>query len=446
MPYDPLLTMSALNLAVVSLHRITSSRDRLTLEREYTGIINNLRMGEINADPELTSLYQEIVRVIHRGRLRDDLKSEIDAVYSQDKQKSIKDIISGNFAKSYSSNVLLWLGKLAASCAVEYFKTKARAELQQDDQLLRLKSEELDEYSDLQRRLIGASWNLLRKYHLPDSYRLTQNGLDKFYAALQEGTPSKRKRMLKYIAGEFAMYPPYWYYCGMSALESGSHGDAGEYFRKFDDVWRPVLRRDTYKAEALKYRINVLVKPGINERNAGEIMNCLVEMRDNTELEDWANNIYMGMMYFALGHKDKAEECVMCNIDFGYESEVSGRVLAKFESETPPVKFAVPEKVPEHPAQNTEKLSVWGSFMKWLKPESMPVKVSPPQPVPQPVQEVTPKVDARYYRLLNVKTLRGKAEKGDSEAQYHLGLKCEKNAHGTGRPLNRDILTHEKHI
>lgn len=257
MMYDSLLTMSALNLAVVSLHRITSSMDRLTLEREYTSIINNLRMGEINADHELTSLYQEMVRVLHRGRLSDELRRGIDAVYSQDKQKSIKDIISGNVVKSYNSNVLLWLGKLAASCAAEYFKTKAEAELQQDEHLLRLKSEELDEYADLQRRLLGSSWNLLRKYHLSDSYRLTQNGLDKFYAALQEGTPSKRKRMLKYIAGEFAMYTPYWYYCGRAALESGSPDEAGEYFRKFDEVWRPVLRRDPYKAEALKYRINI---------------------------------------------------------------------------------------------------------------------------------------------------------------------------------------------
>ena len=57
--YDPLLTMSALNMAVVSLHRITSSGDRLTLDREYTNIINNIRMGEINDDPELTGLYSE---------------------------------------------------------------------------------------------------------------------------------------------------------------------------------------------------------------------------------------------------------------------------------------------------------------------------------------------------------------------------------------------------
>ena len=46
MEYDPLLTMTALNLAVVSQHRITSTGDRLTLDQEYTGIINNLRIGQ----------------------------------------------------------------------------------------------------------------------------------------------------------------------------------------------------------------------------------------------------------------------------------------------------------------------------------------------------------------------------------------------------------------
>ena len=67
--YDPLLTMSALNMAIVSLHRITSSGDRLILDREYYNIINNLRMSEINPDPELTELYREIVRVIQKADL-----------------------------------------------------------------------------------------------------------------------------------------------------------------------------------------------------------------------------------------------------------------------------------------------------------------------------------------------------------------------------------------
>ncbi|MBQ3693351.1 MAG: hypothetical protein II884_01080, partial [Synergistaceae bacterium] len=114
--YDPLLTMSALNMAIVSLHRITSTRDRLILDREYKNIINNIRMGEINADPELTSLYQEIVRVIHRGRLRDDERRRIEENFSRQKQKSIKEIISGNVFPSLSTSPLEWLVKLAVSC------------------------------------------------------------------------------------------------------------------------------------------------------------------------------------------------------------------------------------------------------------------------------------------------------------------------------------------
>lgn len=115
--YDPLLTMSALNMAIVSLHRITSSGDRLILDREYDNIINNLQMGEINDDPELKELYQEIMRLIHKGRLRDDIRTAISKAASEKKHKSIKEIITGNVLKSFSTNPLKWLGKLAMSSA-----------------------------------------------------------------------------------------------------------------------------------------------------------------------------------------------------------------------------------------------------------------------------------------------------------------------------------------
>ena len=88
--YDPLLTMSALNMAIVSLHRITSSGDRVILDREYHSIINNLKMGEINADPELMTLYDKILEVIQKGKLRDDIRAAIKKDDSEKKQKSIK--------------------------------------------------------------------------------------------------------------------------------------------------------------------------------------------------------------------------------------------------------------------------------------------------------------------------------------------------------------------
>ena len=339
--YDPLLTMSALNMAIVSLHRITSSGDRLMLDREYNSIINNLRMGEINADPALIELYQEIVRVIHKGRLRDDIRTAISKSASERKCKSIREIITGNFLKSFSFNKLRWLGKLAVSSASEYF-TQQKEIQQNNDTVLRLKHDELDEYDELQRKLLGSSWSLLRNYHLPDNYRLTQKALDKFSSAINEPDPSKRNRMLKYLEGDFAMYAPYWFYRAKSSYEAGND-EAGKYFERFGEVWRPVLKRDPYKAEAMKYKIEVLMSSESSQGNAEEVLKCLEEMRANTELEDWANNIFAGMVYFSLGRKDEAEECVMCNIDFEFELEMSGRVLALFEGKS------LPEELPDSP-------------------------------------------------------------------------------------------------
>lgn len=340
--YDPLLTMSALNMAVVSLHRITSSGDRLTLDREYTNIINNIRMGEINDDPELTGLYKEIVRVIHRGRLRDELRSEISESYSSQQKKSIREIITGNVLKSFNTNPLKWLKKLTMSSASEYFETlkeEGRLEQKNEDDNLKLKHEELDEYDELQRSLLGASWSLLRQYHLSDSYRLTQEALVKFSAAIKASDPSKRHRMLKHIEGDFSVYSPYWFYRAKAAHETGHDDEAEKYFAKFQELWRPVLRKDPYKAEAMKFRIEGLMQGGFTLTEKEEIRGCLAEMRANTPLEDWANNIYMGMMYFTLGDKKTAIDCVMPNVDYEYETENSERLIEKFENETLPDKI-----------------------------------------------------------------------------------------------------------
>ncbi|MBQ6418055.1 MAG: hypothetical protein IJJ91_05245 [Synergistaceae bacterium] len=403
--YDPLLTMSALNMAVVSLHRITSSGDRLILDREYDSIINNLRMGEINADPELTSLYQEIVRVIHKGKLRDDIRATINKADSEKKHKSIKEIITGNVLKSFSTNPLKWLGKLAMSSASEYFSQQKETETltqNNNDGQLRLKHDELDEYDELQRKLLGSSWSLLRQYQLPDSYRLTQNALMKFSSAMKEAEPSKRQRMMKYLEGDFAMYAPYWFYRAKAANEAGSDDEAGKYFERFEEVWRPVLRKDPYRAEAMKFRIERLM---VTRDNTAEILKCLSEMRANTELEDWANNIFAGMVYFTLGDKEKAEECVMCNVDFGFECEVSGKVLeymttGKLPPENPDT---IPVKSPEPPKVEPPK------------PKPEPQKVEPPKPKPEP-QKVEPP-----------KQLVGKGTKSTyTEAQYRLGLIFDK--------------------
>lgn len=51
--YDPLNTMSALNMAIVSVNRILMTQDRAVLDWEYENIINRLAVGNIESDTEI---------------------------------------------------------------------------------------------------------------------------------------------------------------------------------------------------------------------------------------------------------------------------------------------------------------------------------------------------------------------------------------------------------
>ena len=62
--YDPQHTMLALNMAIVSIHKIVATQDRIVLDQEYSNIINNLSLGNIEADTDLKELYQSMMDII----------------------------------------------------------------------------------------------------------------------------------------------------------------------------------------------------------------------------------------------------------------------------------------------------------------------------------------------------------------------------------------------
>ncbi|MBQ3399250.1 MAG: hypothetical protein IJG51_10215, partial [Synergistaceae bacterium] len=98
---------------------------------------------------------------------------------------------------------------------------------------------------------------------------------------------------------------------------------------KFAEIWRPVLRNDPYKLEEAKYRIQRLA--GNAEVNREEIRRLLGVIQDNTTAGDWSNNLFAGVVYFLLGDKDEGIACVETNVDFGYETDISGKIIAQMK-------------------------------------------------------------------------------------------------------------------
>ncbi|MBQ4469221.1 MAG: hypothetical protein II917_03675, partial [Synergistaceae bacterium] len=234
--YDPHNTMFALNIAIVSVHKIITAKDRLTLDQEYSTIINKPALGNIESDYEMTGLYSELMNFITGKGIRQEEAKRFQERYNKREQRQIIDALSG--IRAYGGNLWSWLGSLATSCISQYFSYQtAKGELLEglDDELWQLKKEEIEDCNELQVKLLNSSWNLLRQYKLPDEYRLTQESLDGFYKAVNEPDPAKRLRMLRArnIERNFQVYPPYWYYRAKAAQESGDDKESLRCWDKF---------------------------------------------------------------------------------------------------------------------------------------------------------------------------------------------------------------------
>ena len=331
--YDPQHTMLTLNMAIVSIHRILSTQDRIILEQEYQNIIDNLSLGNIESDYDLTTLFQDLMSLITRKRLREEETKIFQSRYDRREQNLLMNTLSG--VRAYGGNLFSWLGSLAVSCASSYFSYQdSKAELAEDLQgdLWKLKREDIEDCNELQERLLNSSWNLLRQYKLPDNYRLVQRNMDDFYRAVNENDATRRLRMLRALEKDFQVYPPYWFYRARAAQEINDNKEAHSSFEKFNEVWRPVLRRDPYKVEAVKFRISEIVNKGnLTDDDKREILGLLEVMRSNTPREDWANNLFAGIAYFLLGEKDTGIEIVETNVDFGYEETLSNALLTEMK-------------------------------------------------------------------------------------------------------------------
>ncbi len=327
--YDPLNTMLTLNMAIVSVHRIVKTKDRIVLEQEYQNIINNLSLGKIAPDSDLIYLYEELMDFMTQKLLNDKQMERFRKRYAQrEKRQFVKSLSS---LRVYAGSLTSFMGSLAVSCVSAYFGyqdaiNEIREEL--EDKLWEISDKEMEDCNELQKRLLKSSWTLLHLYGLPDEYRLAQDGMDDFYEAVRQPDASQRLRMLRSLEGEFGLYPPYWFYRGKAAQDAKDAEEERRCFDRFDEVWRPVLRRDPYKLEVVKYRIEKMMDPKSKEKwDTNAIAEQLKTLLQNAPRSDWSSRLFAGIAYFQLGRKEEGMDCVYANIDYGHEKDVSGHIL-----------------------------------------------------------------------------------------------------------------------
>ena len=333
--YDPMNTMLALNMAIVSVNRIVSTQDRAVLDQEYNRIISQLALGNIESDQEMTGLYRRLMSVITNKGLRQEEARRIRESYDRAERQQVKEALRK--IRADGDSLLEACANLAVSCVSSYLDYQDSADRLReglDGQLWPLTQEEIKECDELQSQLLESTWSLLRQYNLPDASRLDRDNIKHFFQALQEPKADVRFRLLRRLEERFRDYPPYWVYRVRAARESGDAGDVQRGLEEFDKTWRPVLREDPYKVEAAKFRVlQYFSKAGtLTEQEKQEIRPQLDTIQKYMPPDDWANNLFLSVAHYALGEREKAIDCVTANIGLKTETELSGVLLEQLKA------------------------------------------------------------------------------------------------------------------
>ena len=353
---DPLNTLDAINHAIVSIYRVERNPSQAIVEEEYDDIINNVAWGNITADPELLNLFTEMMNAYTENRLdakdREMLRKlyevqvnraflevkPIEHIKNEAKQNTAREVVENfsifNPASWIGSGVRAGLGYGEYQIALqanERMRQQAKGQEQEYMQQLVSGEWELDKakirrFNQLKTSLLNAAWPLLNRYNLPDQARITESDLDAFYSFGSEKDVTKAIRMGERLKETFSQFAPYWFYLGAFYLDKGEVKKARECFEKFEEVNRPIQRKDTYAAANARYKIFTLDK---NETREARRLLDIIEKQSLPS--DWNNILFAALQNYQLGDKNKAEELLYQNIDRGFNAPLNEEILTQIK-------------------------------------------------------------------------------------------------------------------
>ena len=347
---DPLNTLDALNRAIVSIYRVERSPSKVTVDEEYDDIINNIAWGNIAPDLELMDLFTNMMGAYTENRLEEKDRELLRRQYEVQVNRAFLEVkptshvateVAANTARDVanSGGFLSLLGNVAsggfelarALQANERVRMQARGQ-EQEYMTQRMAGEwELDKarirrFNELKASLIRAVWSLLTKYDLPDEYRLTENNLNSFYDFISEKDVLKAIRMGKRLEGNFARYAPFWFYLGAFYMDAGKIAEARKCFDKFEEVNRPISRRDTIAAANARYKIFAL-----EQSETDEARRLLRIIEKHAGGSDWNSILFAALQSYQLGDTQKAADLVQQNIDNGFNVPLHAEILKQMQ-------------------------------------------------------------------------------------------------------------------
>lgn len=312
-----LQVLQALNQIAVSLTHIITYNDKVVLDQEYNTIINNLNLNKI-PDADIISLLQELMDLLTSSKIQEHERAALSRTYEKNVQTELKKRLR---KRVLETDLLLnpYMGVLNAVLNVGSFYFNYRDRLdeykkEREEAAWKIEAVTLQGLNNFYKKLLKYSWDLMRRYQLPDEWRLNEKQLSDYTAILKEPDIERRYRKLERLESAFQKFPPYWYYRGQSAYEMGNAQEALFCFTQFQNIHQGILRKDPFAASTAMHRIMLTVQSA----SPAQIRRDLDVVLANSDDEDWGNILFAALHYARLGDADTAGRLILRNLDNGY--------------------------------------------------------------------------------------------------------------------------------
>ena len=312
-----LQVLQSLNLIAVSLTHIMTYNDKVVLDQEYNTIINNLNLSNI-PDADIITLLQELMDLLISSKIQDHERDYILTRFDKNVQNELKNRVK---SRIFNTDMVLnpYAGVLTAVLSTGSFYFNYRSQMdayakEKEEGKWAIEAKTMQDINSFYKKLLKYSWELMRRYNLPDEWRLNEKQLSDYTDILKESDLERRYRKLKRIENSFQKFPPYWYYRGQAAQEIGKNDEAIDCFNQFQQINQRILRKDPYAASVAMCKTMLKVE----QSDPAMLKSDLDLILANSDDADWGNILFAALQYGRMGDSDAAGKLILRNLDNGH--------------------------------------------------------------------------------------------------------------------------------
>ncbi len=312
-----LQVLQSLNLIAVSLTHIMTYNDKVVLDQEYNTIINNLNLSNI-PDADIITLLQELMDLLTNSKIQDHEREYLLTRFDKNVQNELKNRVR---SRIFDTDLVLnpYAGILTAVLSTGSFYFNYRSQMdayakEKEEGKWAIEAKTMQGLNNFYKKLLKYSWDLMRRYELPDEWRLNEKQLRDYTDILKETDLDRRYRKLERIENSFQKFPPYWYYRGQAAQEMGNNKEALDCFNQFQQINQNILRKNPYAASVAMCKTML---PG-EQIEPRLLKSDLALILANSDDDDWGNILFAALQYGRMGDQDAAGKLILRNLDNGH--------------------------------------------------------------------------------------------------------------------------------